>query len=633
MDDLIIYASIALRIAGVGYSIILLYRVQDARFGFLTVMLTLMAARQVFTLRSGNPGIEELPGLVVSVFAVLTVVYLAKYVEQEANVTRTIRRKNERLRTFRKAIEHAGHAIFLTDTDGTITYANQAVESVTGYSRGEVLGEDPSLWKSGEHDDAFYRELWETVTRGEVWDGQIVNERKDGSLCWVDMTIAPIVDDEGGVEQFVAVDTDITDRRKRKEKIADQNRRLEVLNHTNEVIRDVNQDLVQANTRSGIESAVTEEFARGTPYEFAWIATRNVTNDSLRPREWSGIDHDELTTLLATFDDGDTDPISDAIQSGTVQLEQCGAIADQRAHDGKEGCRALAAIPLTYGETKYGALCIATENENAFESIEEGVFAELGETIGYAINAIESKETLMTDSVTVVEFETTDPDCFSIGMSAALGCSLDLQWLSPNDDDTLVEYFTTAGADPDAVMRYAEDHEAVRAVQMITEDEAEALFRFEVADSCVARTLGNVGADPSAIHVSEGRAVVTAHLSSGGDVRAMLEALQARHGDVELLARREDERPKQTIQEIRATLDDELTDRQREALQTAYIGGFFEWPRDRSGEEIASVMGITQSTFLQHLRAAERKVLAATLQVETGRTNLSGPVRSSTPER
>ncbi|UWG47137.1 Signal transduction regulator [Halanaeroarchaeum sp. HSR-CO] len=627
MDDLIIFASIALRIAGVGYSILLLYRVQDARFGFLTVMLTLMAARQIFTLRSGNPGIEELPGLVVSVFAVLTVVYLAKYVEQEANVTRTIRRKNERLRTFRKAIEHAGHAIFLTETDGTITYANQAVESVTGYSRGEVLGEDPSLWKSGEHDDSFYRDLWKTITSGEVWDGQIVNERKNGSLTWVDMTIAPIVDEEGNVEQFVAVDTDITERRKRKEKISEQKRQLEVLNHTNEVLRDVNQDLVQADTRSGIESAVTEEFAQATPYEFAWIATRNVTNESLRAREWSGIERDELTSLLTGFNADDTDPISDAIRSGTVRIDQCGPSDDTVSHDlDDERCRALAAIPLTYGETEYGALCIATENRSAFESIEEGVFAELGETIGYAINAIESKETLMTDSVTAVEFETRDADCFSIGMSAALGCSLDLKWLSPNNDDTLVEYFTTTGADPAEVVDYATDHEAVTAVQMIADSDEEALFRFEVDDSCVARTLGDFGADLSTIHVSNGRAVVTAHLSSGGDVRAMLEALQAEHGDVELLARREDERPKRTIQEIRATLDDELTDRQREALQTAFIGGFFEWPRDRSGEEIASVMGITQSTFLQHLRVAERKVLAATLQVDSATTSLTGPV-------
>jgi PAS domain S-box-containing protein len=615
MDSFIIYASIGLRIIGVAYSLVLLYRVEDARFGFLTVMLTLMAARQTATLQAGNPGLAELPGLIVSVFAVLTVYYLSRYVEQEAAITETIRIKNERLRTFRKAIEHAGHAIFLTDTDGTITYANQAVESVTGYSRGEVLGEDPSLWKSDAHDDDFYRELWETILDGQVWDGQIINERKDGTRSWVDMTIAPIVNDDGDVEQFVAVDTDITDRRKRKEKITEQKERLEVLNHTNEVIRDVNQSLVEADDRDDVETAVCEEFAESAPYEFAWITAQNVTSESLRPRKWSGIEGDDLTSLMKRFNGPADDPITTAIRTGTVQVSPC-SVADTGWSAGlaDAGCQSIAAIPLTYGETKYGALCIGTDDPAAFESIEAGVFSELGQTIGYAINAIESKETLMTDSVTEIEFQTWDTDCFSVGMSTALECTLDLKWVSPTAGSTLVEYFTVRGAEPAKVTDFAEAHPALSGVQVITDGEDKALFRFEVTDSCVARTLGEFGADLSSIHVEGGRARVTADLSSGGDVRALLEALQSSHGDVELLARREDERPKRTLQEIRATLDERLTDRQREALQTAYIGGFFEWPRERSGEEIAEVMGITQSTFLQHLRVAERKVLGTTLQ-------------------
>ena len=615
MDGFIIYASIGLRIVGVVYSILLLYRVEDARFGFLTVMLALMTARQAATLQTGNPGIEELPGLIVSVFVVLTVFYLSRYVEQEAEVQRTIRAKNDRLRTFRKAIEHAAHAIFLTDSDGTITYANPAVQTVTGYDRDEIIGENPSLWKSGEHDEAFYEEMWETILDGRVWDGQIVNERKDGTRTWVDMTIAPIVGDDGNVDQFVAVDTDITERRRRKEKISEQNRRLEVLNHTNEIVRDVNQALVQADTRNEIEATVTEEFAHSGPYEFAWIGTRSVTSDSLRPRAHAGIDEGTLATLQEKFNEDDENPISTAVRTDTVQITPCASADGEWSTRLKaNGCRAIAAIPLTYGETGYGALCVATDDDTAFESIASGVFSELGRTIGYAINAIESKETLMTDSVTELEFRVRDGDCFSTDMSAALECTLDLDWTTPTGDDSLIEYFTVQGAEPEAVIDFADGYPALSDVQRISEDGETTLFRFDVTDSCVAKTLGEFGADLSEIHVEDGRARVTAHLSRGGDVRAVLEALQSKHGEIKLLARREKERPKRTLQEIRTTLDERLTDRQREALQTAYIGGFFEWPREQSGEEIASVMGITQSTFLQHLRVAERKVFEATLQ-------------------
>ncbi|MFB6125398.1 MAG: bacterio-opsin activator domain-containing protein [Halanaeroarchaeum sp.] len=617
MPDPIITASIALRVVGVVYSLVLLYRVNDARFGFLTMMLSLMAARQVATVQAGTTGLDELPGLVVSVLALLTVYYLSRYVQQEAEITRTIRKKNERLRTFRKAIEHAGHAIFLTDTDGTITYANQAVESVTGYTRGEVLGQDPSMWKSDHHDQAFYRDLWQTILDGEVWEGQIVNERKDGSQSWVDMTIAPIVGDDGTVEQFVAVDTDITERRRRKERITRQNERLEVLNHTNEVIRDINQELVQADDRETIEQAVCAEFAGSEQYEFALVSTQSVTSDAIRPRAWAGIEGDDLASVVGAFNDEGPDPISRATETGRVQIAGCGLGETpwESALDERD-CHSVAVVPVVYGDTHYGTLSIGTADPNAFENIERGVFAELGETIGYAINAIESKEALMTDSVTEVEFRTRDTACFSVAMSAELGCTLDLQWLSPQSE-TLVEYFRVEDADPDAVRAFAEGSPSLADVQMVADGD-DALFRFEVVDSCVARTIGDYGADLKGIRVEDGSARVRAHLSSSADVRAILEALQSSHGDVELLARRERERPRRTTQEVQTALEERLTDRQREALQTAYIGGFFDWPRERSGEEIASVMGIAQSTFLQHLRVAQRKVLTETLQSEPG---------------
>ncbi|MFB6093585.1 MAG: bacterio-opsin activator domain-containing protein [Halanaeroarchaeum sp.] len=606
--ELLVVASIGVLLLGVTRSIGLLYRVEDARFGLLTIALLVMGGRQALALRTSTSTLEGVAGLSSGVVALLAIVGVSRYVAEEARVTETIRTKNERLRTFKKAIEHAGHAIFLTDTDGTITYANQAVESVTGYSRGEVLGEDPSLWKSGEHDEEFYDEMWETILSGDVWEGQIVNERKDGTMTWVDMTIAPIVDD-GEVEQFVAVDTDVTERRKRKERITRQNQRLAVLNHTNEVLRDVNRRLVQASAREEIEAGVCAEFAGASPYEFAWIATRSVTSDSLRPREWAGIEEGDLRDLMDRLDTDRVDPISTALDEGTVEIASVSAV-------GETSSRSVAAVPITYGGTTYGALCVATTDPEAFESIETGVFSELGATIGYAVNAIESKETLMTDSVTEIEFQTRDADCFNVDLSRALDCSLDLQWVSPSDTDALVEYFSVTGADPDAVADRAGAHPAIDEVQVVTDTESQATVRFDVTDSCVARTLGEFGADLSAIHVEDGRATVTAHLAESGDVRTLLEALQSAHADVELTARRQRERTQRSVQEVQAAIDERLTDRQREALQTAYIGGFFEWPRERSGEEIASVMGISQATFTQHLRTAQRKLLDTTLDPE-----------------
>jgi PAS domain S-box-containing protein len=143
------------------------------------------------------------------------------------------RKEREReLRTFKQAIEHTGHAILITDADGVIQYVNPTFEDQTGYSRAEAVGETPALLDSGAHDDAFFADLWESITDGDVWENEVVNERKDGSHHYVDQTIAPIVDEDGDVERFVAVNTDITDLKDKEAELERQNERLEEYGRT-----------------------------------------------------------------------------------------------------------------------------------------------------------------------------------------------------------------------------------------------------------------------------------------------------------------------------------------------------------------------------------------------------------------
>lgn len=117
------------------------------------------------------------------------------------------------VRRFRRAIEAAGHAVYLTDPDGTITYVNPAFEEATGYDAKQAIGQTPQLLSSGEMPDEYYDRLWSTITNGEVWAEEIVNRRRSGELYHAHQTIAPVFDDGGDIEQFVAIQTDITDRK------------------------------------------------------------------------------------------------------------------------------------------------------------------------------------------------------------------------------------------------------------------------------------------------------------------------------------------------------------------------------------------------------------------------------------
>jgi PAS domain S-box-containing protein len=110
------------------------------------------------------------------------------------------------------ALQAAGSGVVIAGTDGTIQWINRAFTELTGYSEAEAIGKNPRLLKSGKHDRAFYAKMWQTLTGGRVWQGELINRRKDGSLYTEEMTIAPVFDAAGAIEHFVAVKQDVTAR-------------------------------------------------------------------------------------------------------------------------------------------------------------------------------------------------------------------------------------------------------------------------------------------------------------------------------------------------------------------------------------------------------------------------------------
>jgi PAS domain S-box-containing protein len=126
------------------------------------------------------------------------------------------------------AIEHAAESIIITDPDGTIQYVNPAFEMTTGYTREEAVGRNTRILKSGRHDDALYRTIWDRLSRGDVWSGRLTNRKKDGSLYEVDETISPVFNTSGTIINFVAVKRDVT-REVKLEKQLHQAQKMEAI--------------------------------------------------------------------------------------------------------------------------------------------------------------------------------------------------------------------------------------------------------------------------------------------------------------------------------------------------------------------------------------------------------------------
>lgn len=116
------------------------------------------------------------------------------------------------LQKLSKAIEQTPTEVVITDKDGIIEYVNPHFTEVTGYSYEEVIGQNPRIVKSGSMPDAFYKELWETITAGNIWKGEMVNKKKNGELYNESTSISPIKNEQGKITHFVAVKEDITER-------------------------------------------------------------------------------------------------------------------------------------------------------------------------------------------------------------------------------------------------------------------------------------------------------------------------------------------------------------------------------------------------------------------------------------
>ncbi|MBN1782404.1 PAS domain S-box protein [bacterium] len=125
------------------------------------------------------------------------------------------------MKKFSLAVQQSPNITIITDTKGLIEYVNGTFCRITGYRNEDVLSKNPRLLKSGEHSPAFYKELWQTILRGETWKNELINRKKDGTIYWEQASIYPLYDD-GRITHFIKVSEDITNKKLHEKKLKER---------------------------------------------------------------------------------------------------------------------------------------------------------------------------------------------------------------------------------------------------------------------------------------------------------------------------------------------------------------------------------------------------------------------------
>ncbi|ARS90809.1 bacterio-opsin activator domain-containing protein [Natrarchaeobaculum aegyptiacum] len=382
-----------------------------------------------------------------------------------------------------------------------------------------------------------------------------------------------------------------------------------VVDRIDGLVRDVTDAAVGAGTRDEVERRVVRRLVDTEPYVLAWIGRVDVTSRRVSPREWATTSDLGLEDGDLTLGDDDSHPAVEALETGdpvVIDDLESFAEADQWWPVGAStGFHSVAALPLTYGDVTYGVLVLFADDPNAFADRELLVLESLAGTIATAMNAIEARRMLTTEAVVEIELEIDDPGLFATQIADALDRSVRVRGLASEDGTPIAfVYVDDAGVDAGTVSGL---EGIANATTLVTYEDGTLL---EVAlEGGLVPILSERGAVLQGLDAADGQATLVLELANGQAARAIYDVLEDRYDVVDLRSYHERERPARTPQDLAGTLEQRLTDRQQMALRKAYLADYFEWPRNVSGEELAESMGISRSTFHQHLRSAQQKLL------------------------
>ena len=397
---------------------------------------------------------------------------------------------------------------------------------------------------------------------------------------------------------------DVT-RRKRRERERRWRRELN---------RNVQRELVASRTRTELESTIADQlFESG--YDLVWVG--ESLGGTLQPRVIRGSDgYVGDLDLTVDSETQDSDPGIVAVRSDEPQFMQDLKTlfpTDWRDAALDDGLRAGAGLPLMYNDIFYGVLAIYSGDANRFDEAEQQLLMDIADSVSFAMHTLETETALASDHIVQATVQVRDRAYYLVDIvgQSRLDVSetdLTVSGTLPHESDQFIQYVRLPSDDVEMFRAAATDHPAVTDVTVISDAEG-GRVQVTVAEPTPEARLASFGAVVDESTVTADHADIDVQLPAKQTLSEAVGLLEDEYDAVSVLStvettRTDDGDARSALQ--RAS----LTEKQSNALRAAYHHGYFDRPRGSSASEIADSLGVAHSTFLQHLRAAQRKVFA-----------------------
>jgi predicted DNA binding protein len=385
----------------------------------------------------------------------------------------------------------------------------------------------------------------------------------------------------------------------------------------NERIRELSHDIVGADSRDEIARVACEGLVDIDDVSYAWVGQVNSATNELEQVADAGAGRHYLeeVSLRANATERTEPSVTAAVTGEPVAVvtndEGMRSAAWRQAALGRDFLSVFS-LPVQDTGAFSGVLSVYAETPGRFDEEARKLLEDLTDTLTVAFNNVQRRHSLLSDERIDLTYEISDVGCLFVDVAREQDCSCRLGSIVDQSDGSMLLRVLVASDDPAGTVATVRDHPRVRGAEVLKARDDGTLLEVQTSEAFVARTVADFGGRIVDLWTEGQAARLSVDVPREVDVRSFTERIAEQYPDSRLLSRQNADRRRTTPEET-TDLARMLTSRQADTLRTAHEQGYFEWPREATGEQLAAEFDVAPATFHRHLRVALKKLLDETL--------------------